>query len=101
MSCTSVVDEQLEGKVQVRRVLPRPEQGALPLPKQLDAQWFDRMPSSVEDLNSIASGPVPLSTPQDHPQVSHPFRTVLAATVSTWLVCGFSSHAGYSVSDLI
>ena len=62
---------QIEGNVDIRKLVRTPRKGDLPLSSSADKAALEKAPSKVEDLNEVVpkSGQQ-LATPQKHPKVN-------------------------------
>ena len=62
---------QIEGSVDIRKLVRTPGKGDLPLSSSVDKAALAHAPSKVEDLNEVVpkSGQQ-LATPQKHPKVN-------------------------------
>lgn len=63
---------QVESKCEVRRALPMPKPGALPLPPSMDPARLRFLPDRIEDLNVLLPEGIPqLETPPAHPKAGN------------------------------
>ncbi|CAL8468872.1 g8413 [Coccomyxa elongata] len=66
---------KVEARCQVRKPLPAPKQGALPLAPDLNPEQLSRKLSCIEDLNVLVPEGAPkLATPQQHPNAAIAFE---------------------------